>query len=206
MARVDAEVLRRVLDVEASLRSLRRAQPSSEQMAELDHVVFDLYGLEDWERVLVEDMVRFTIDHQRNHGRSKALEAPDAPDCVQYAESLIGVIQPLLAANRRQALAAEVYDVDGPLRVAKFQFVRTKDPKPSLRVVEKQRLSPLLDRIADSLDEEMAASLYTRRHLRLYANDTFYIIKPAQRRFWSRSAAMADADSILKDMMGSARE
>ncbi|RUL86995.1 HsdM family class I SAM-dependent methyltransferase [Tautonia sociabilis] len=206
MATADAVAVTRVLRVESALRKSGKIQPTATGMAELDDAVFTLYQLEGWERVLVEDMVGLTIDHQRNHGKSKALVAPDTPECVRYAESLIDVIQPLLVTNRRQAVSAEVYDVDGPLRIAKFQFVREQNAKPSLRVVEKQTLSPLLDRIAESLDEEMAASLYTRRHLRLYADDTFYIVKPAQRRFWSRSAAMADADSVLKDLMGSARE
>ena len=69
----------------------------------------------------------------------------------------------------------------------------------------RQELSTLLGRIADSIDSEMSAQLYTRRHLRVYSGDTFYIVKPAQKRFWSRSAGMADADSVLKDLMGSDR-
>jgi hypothetical protein len=63
----------------------------------------------------------------------------------------------------------------------------------------------VLKKIAQSLDTELSALLYTRRHLRLYTGDTFYVVKPAQKRFWSQSAGMADADSVLKDLRGTER-
>jgi len=202
MAKADEQAVERVLKVEAKLREKISKQPDLSSVAELDNAVFELYQLEAWERVLVEDMLDLTIGHQRKHAKSKALATPATADCERYAQSLIGVIQPFLMTNRRQSLAAEVYQVEGPLRVVKFQFVRGKNAEPKLTVVAREELSCILGRIAASLDNEMSAELYTRRHLRLYAEDTFYIVKPAQRRFWSRSAAMADADSVLKDLMG----
>jgi hypothetical protein len=80
--------------------------------------------------------------------------------------------------------------------------VRGRDSEPKVSVVPHVELSSLLGAIAASLDNEMSEQLYTRRHLRLYTESTFYIVKPAQKRFWSRSAAMADADSVLKDLIG----
>jgi hypothetical protein len=202
IAKVDVQAVERVLQAEAKLREQIDKKPYPSSVEELDNAVFELYQLETWERTLVEDMLDLTIDHQRKHAKSKALARPAATDCKKYAQSLIGVIQPFLLTNRRQSLAAEVYEVDGPLRVVKFQFVRGKHADPKLSVVAREDLSSILKRIAASLDNETSVELYTRRHLRLYAEDTFYIIKPAQKRFWSRSAAMADADSILKDLMG----
>ena len=119
-----------------------------------------------------------------------------------YARAAIGVIQPLLMTRRRRSLTAEVFDTDGPLRVVKFRFTPGTPNADEPRIVRGEQLASVLDRIAASLDEALSAQLYTRRHLRLYAGETFYIVKPAQRRFWSRSAAMADADSVLGDLMG----
>jgi hypothetical protein len=146
-------------------------------------------------------MLNLTIDFQRNHDGSKAIAAPDDDECLEYADSLIGVIRPFLTTNRRQQLAAEVFHVDGPLRVAKFRFVRWSDGGPERGIVAGEKLSTVLGRIAASLDSEVSDQVYTRRHLRLYCGDTFYIVKPAQRRFWSRSAGMIDADSVLKDLV-----
>jgi SAM-dependent methyltransferase len=202
MSKADQHVVDRLLKAEAKLRQRGGEQHTPSSVAELDDAVFDLYKLEPWERVLVEDMLDLTIDYQRKHGKSKALGTPDMAYRKQYAESLMGIIQPLLTTSRRQSLAAEVYDVEGPLRVVRFQFVRGNNSEPKVSLVAREELSAILGRIAASVDNEMSKQLYTRRHLRLYAENTFYIVKPAQRRFWSRSAAMADADSVLKDLIG----
>ena len=150
-------------------------------------------------------MLALTIDHQRNHQISRALKPATGPECLRYAESVIGIIQPLLMTRRKQSLSAEVFDTEGRLRVVKFQFEQGKEAKPEPRLMPRQGLSAVLDRIAASLDSEMSTQLYTRRHLRLYAGDTFYVIKPAARRHWSRAAGMADADSVLRDLMGTDR-
>jgi len=89
MAKADQQAVGRLLKVEEKLRQ-RGSKPSNQRsVAELDDAVFDLYQLESWERVLVEDMLALTIDHQRKHGKSQALGTPDTSDCQRYAESLI---------------------------------------------------------------------------------------------------------------------
>lgn len=196
----DEGAVRRLLKAEEDLRR-ERWNPTEGRIAELDEAVFELYRLEPWERTLVEDTLNLTIDFQRNHDDSRAVKAPEVEECLQYADSLIGVIQPFLTTNRRQRLSAEVFDLDGPLRVAKFRFVRGENGTAELGIVPGQKLSTVLGWIAASLDSELSAQVYTRRHLRLYSGDTFYVVKPAQRRFWSRSAGMVDADSVLKDIV-----
>lgn len=196
----EARAVRRLLQAEEKIRQESR-NLSQSRIAELDEAAFELYQLESWERTLVEDMLNMTIDFQRNHDDSHALDAPSINECINYAESLITIIQPLLTTRRRQHLSAEIFDVDGPLRVAKFRFVRSSSDAPELGVVPGQKLSTVLNRIAGSLDSDVSAQVYTRRHLRLYCGDTFYVVKPAQKRFWSKSAGMADADSVLKDIV-----
>ena len=205
LEKADERAVERVLQAEERLRRERGNEPSEAGMRELDDATFDLYQVEGLERVLVEDMIGLTIDHQRNHDKSMALDRPESGECVRHAESLIQVIQSLLSTSGRQTLKAEVYEVDGPLAVTKFRFDRDGNGAADVSILPRQNLSVVLGRIAESLDEEMAAQLYMRRHLRLYAGDTFYIMKPAQKRFWSRSAGMADADSVLKDLLGSQR-
>ena len=96
MARADRRSVDRLLKAEARLRSKGGKQLSESGVAELDQAVLDLYVLEPWERVLIEDMLTLTIDYQRKHGKSKALARPSPVECLQYADSLISVIQPFL--------------------------------------------------------------------------------------------------------------
>jgi hypothetical protein len=205
VAKSDQHIVKRLLAAEERLRLGKGGREAHEGISELDEAVFELYGLESWERVLVEDMLNLTIDYQRMHGKSTAVKAPLSSECLEYADSVIGVIQPFLAASRRRSLSAEVYEVDGPLRVVKFQFKPGDSADSTLKVVSRKDLSSLLQSIAANLDNELSAQLYTRRHLRLYSGDTFFVVKPAQRRFWSRSAGLVDADSVLKDFVGTDR-
>jgi hypothetical protein len=55
--------------------------------------------------------------------------------------------------------------------------------------------------VAENLDEEIAVGIHTRRHLWVYSDDSIYIVKPSQRRFWTRTAGLTDGDSILKDLL-----
>lgn len=168
----------------------------------LDKAVFALYGLDATERMLVEDMLEFTIDLQRNHERSQALDPATTSDCCGYAQHLIGVIQPFLETRKQRSLQADVIDVDGPVRVVRFQFAdRAANDRPAVVTRKVPNLEAVLARIAENLDQEISIGLYTRRHLRVYADDSFYVVKPSQRRFWSRAAGLNDGDSVLGDLM-----
>lgn len=195
--------VRRILEFEQELGELARTGgPSVAEWAALDKAVFALYGLDAAERVLVEDMLDFTIDIQRNHERSRALDPATMKDCYGYARQLIGVIQPFLETRKRRSLMGDVIDVDGPLRVVQFRFAdRTTDDRPEIVTRKALNLDAVLARIAENLDQEISIGLNTRRHLRVYADDSFYVVKPSQRRFWSRAAGLNDGDSVLGDLM-----
>jgi len=40
-------------------------------------------------------------------------------------------------------------------------------------------------------------NLYRRRHVRVFEDRTVHIVKPAELRFWTQSAAFHDADEVL---------
>lgn len=48
--------------------------------------------------------------------------------------------------------------------------------------------------------QKYAESIYYRKFIRYYKNDTIYIIKPNEKRFWSRSLALNDADEIILEI------
>jgi hypothetical protein len=195
--------VRRILEVEADLRELARTGGSSiAKRSGLDKAVFALYGMDATERILVEDMLEFTIDFQRKHERSRAVRPATTKNCGSYARQLVGVIQPFLETQKRRALLADVIDVDAPLRVVQFRFAdRAENNRPAVITRKATNLGDLLQRIAENLDQSISTGLHTRRHLRVYADDSFYVIKPSQRRFWSRAAGLTDGDSVLQDLM-----
>jgi len=193
----------RIRELERELRKKARGgQYDDALVADLDKAVFQLYGLDRFEQILVEDMVNQTIDFQRNHEKSKALLPAPPIECRAYAKGLIDVIQPFLQTRGKRRLVADVLNVDAPLRVARFKIMRNvPNGRPSVLVEKAADLPSVLHEVARNLDEQIAFGVHTRRHLRVYSGDTFYILKPSQRRFWTRSAGLIDGDSVLKDLL-----
>ncbi len=193
----------RIRELERELRKKARGGQYDETLvADLDKAVFKLYGLDRFEQVLVEDMVNYTIDLQRNHEKSEAVSEATARDCCDYAKHVIAVIQPFLETRKKRRLVADVLDMDAPLRVVRFRILTTSGKGRSSVAIEKAAdLSEVLNEVAQNLDEQIAFGIHTRRHLRVYSGDSFYVVKPSQRRFWTRSAGLTDGDSVLKDLL-----
>lgn len=201
--KADSSLVKQLRKIERNLRQKARRGGNVESLvADLDQVVFDLYGLDSFERVQVEDMLNLTIDFQRNHEQSHAVESAEPKECSEYAEYLIKVIQPFLTTRKRRRIVADVLDVDAPLQVVRFRVVSvSRNNRPAVSVIKAHDLSEVLTEVARNLDERIAFGIYTRRHLRVYADNTFYIVKPSQRRYWSRSAGLVDGDAVVKDFL-----
>jgi hypothetical protein len=201
---VKANVLDDLFEVEHRLRANARSGKHDETLlAELDRAVLGLYKLDRFEETLVEDMIGFTIDVQRNHEESLALVPAAAGDCRGYAKYVLEVIQPFFETRKKRRIVADVLDVEGPLRVVRFVIVDSlQNGRPNVRIERAADLSQVLRKASENLDEEIAAGISTRRHIRVYSGDSIYVVKPSQRRFWTRSAGLNDGDSVLKDLLG----
>jgi N-6 DNA Methylase len=192
----------KIIKIEGQLRQLRQDTTASQLRRQLDEAVFDFYELDDTERVLVEDTVSLTIDLRMKRESSDAIQHQSITDVESYAKQLIGVIQPFFQTLNERTMVADIYDTgNAALQVVKFSFVSKSVRRPIIKQIAEQSLEPLLARIAEHLPQKIAENIYTRRILRIYEGDDIYVVKPAQRRHWSRSAGLNDADAILGEAL-----
>lgn len=172
-------------------------------LSDLDQAVFDLYDLNSVERILVQDTVNLTIDLHTRRERSIAFERPDISELKAYALQLMGVLQPFLNTLNESAVIAEVINVGAaPLQVIKFSIVDAGQAKEPISIVDARGLESVLNNIAENLPERLADYVYVRRVLRIYADNDFYVVKPSQRRYWSRSAGLNDGDAVIAEHIG----
>jgi len=65
-----------------------------------------------------------------------------------------------------------------------------------------QALDDVLQQLDQYLIDQRSPGVFIQRHVRAYLGKTIYIAKPDQKRYWTRSMALRDADDIYVDMMG----
>jgi type I restriction-modification system DNA methylase subunit len=196
------QIIARIIEITQQLTMLHTPQNIAHRKAALDDAVFELYGLDDIERILVHDFLNFTLALRMKGAASGALERPSSTELETYGTQLINTIQPFFRTLNQSTVVADIFETrHAPLQVIRFSIVPVPGRTPGTQVVSGKPFEDVLEEIAAQLPAHITGTFHMRRHLRIYNGKDFYIIKPAQRRYWSRSAALNDADTILEEQM-----
>ena len=62
-------------------------------------------------------------------------------------------------------------------------------------------LDNLLSDLESIATDQHSQSMYFRRNVRVYEGDLIHVVKPAERRFWTRAAAFNDADETIAQLL-----
>ena len=181
------------------VRKLQRNSQSEVDWQPLDEAVFDLYDLDETDRIVARDGL-FRASWQWKHGRDKSVAAADTdPHLMEYARAFLGAINVWLTASKRRRMCAEVFDFPerALLRVVRFVLEERSGPSTVKTVTPDGNLRDVLDRIGERLNYPLAKSLVGQRALRAYGRNEVVIIKPAARRHWMGVSALEDADAVI---------
>lgn len=166
---------------------------------EMDLAVLDALGLSTGDRILVRDMMAYTVDYFQKGAKSAAVLAPDRTALDRYVNSYSAVLKPILhAANL--TINAKVY-LGTPLTVVSFQRIQGPGQQDNVVFASNQELTGLLENLDKLLIEQQSSSIYIRRCLKIYENNCLHIIKPAEKLLWTESAGLRDADETLVELI-----
>ena len=185
-------LIAQIIEIESKLRE---SSPKSVEdlKHQLDQAVFDLYGLSNGERVLVEDTT-----HLYTNKTSVAFNKPEITDLEAYTLSFMSVIQPLFDTLKEKSIAVDIFDItDAPLQVVKFSIVPYPGREQIVQIVHADDLITVLESIAKQVPSKFADHVFTQSNLKVYAGRNIYIIKPCQLRHWTRSVGLHNADAVL---------
>ena len=175
--------------------------------AAITELVFDLYELTLAERQLVHDMVEHGIEFfywsqqkQRRLGKTMAVTPPDTDLLTTYAKTFSEVATSLLRYQGR-ALKATIYEDGAPLSVVGFELTSLSSAQEVHVIQDTDRLQEVLRHLDSKLLEQRTSTLYMRRHVHIYDGANLYLVRPSERRFWTRSQARVDADSIVAEWL-----
>lgn len=199
-------------DKEAIFTSLYDAEIETEKKR-IDDLVFKLYDLTPVERQLVHDMTAYEIPFfeqserkQRQPGsRADAIKRPETHMLVEYAGAFIEIAT-LFLQYRGQTLNATVYNDGVPLNVVEFELTSSKNASEVRTIAVSDTVHTLLRTLDQRLREQYTSTLYTRRHVRIFDGPRFYLVRPGERRLWTRSQAYADADSFVAELVSRAKK
>jgi hypothetical protein len=184
-----------------------RQQPvSAEGWSELDEAVFDLYELENVDRLVAADGLR-RASWQWKEGRKHATDPADLEeDLLPYATTFLAGIEPWLQSTNRRRMRSEVFKLplQAPLRVVRFVLENERGASSAEAIDPSGDLAALIGRIGKRLGVRLSSSLVGERELRVHGANEVVIIKPAARRFWMRIAALEDADAVIAESFAGA--
>lgn len=199
---VESSAGRRVLDVERAMRGGK-----AQDWPALDAAVFDLYELDDIERVVMRDgLVRGSW--QWKEGRRSSALAADTHAVCEYARVFLTAIAGWLSARNKRHMRAEVLDLpdSSSLRIVRFVLENGEGPGGVTTVAVEGPLGDVLNRLGNRMNVQIATALSTSRELRVHGRNEVIVIKPAARRYWMGVSAAEDADAVIAESFTRGRE
>lgn len=167
-----------------------------------DEFLYEYFAIDDVERALIEDTERVilrSILPMRASSKLPTLLETSANDRKVYTE--------LLCETLNDWAREGSYRVHGRVHVTSDSGVaavildRSKDHSlMNTPACEQDGLLSTLDRLRQSFTRELG-SVELIRGVKVFDKDSLYLFKPLNQRFWTRTAALNDADDIATTVL-----
>ncbi len=202
-AHAAAEALVTVIEEQGRQAHETLAPPPDEcgVLDEIDRLTYEFFCLSETERILVEDTVEHTIPAaQPNRGSRPEIWNASAPsDRRAYARTLVDnlvdwldddcAIHTRLVARNDDLAVLRLTLQDGH---SAFDYAEDDDAT----------VGAALSRLARNIEQPLPGNFQSTPDFRVFLDRDLFLVKPAAKRFWLRSAAMADAHAIALDLQG----
>jgi hypothetical protein len=195
-----------------------------ETLEDVDERVRKAFGFKDAEWTLVEDLFRYTLPDfkgdETSPGRQPTERTPRfaqppkaEPQLADYCRYFIRVLK--AGFGQDKPICATIFqdDAQSPLPV-RLVAIHLDWPRDEPIVVEPIDSAALCERLLE-LDQkwltggqpgrggifyQRVAMVYSEFQHRRRSIPTVYIVKPDRVRYWTRSAALRDADEVAADV------
>lgn len=167
--------------------------------SEINEIVLqDLLQLSESDKWGIEDLINFSLDLFDKKEKSIALFPVLTDQTIIYGKIISTELNDFL--DQQDLFAnATLYNIGrfNPLMMIKLSFA--KELKEI--VTAKEFVDDELKKIDQHLWEEKSRNIYFRKKLNYKIGNDIYIIRPNQRRFWSRSMALEDASELVLEIL-----
>ena len=189
-------------DIVRLVDQIQRRSADWDWHLELDELVYRSYGVTSSEQHIIEDFLNTTMDRYYRGVQANAFEAPSVGELTLYAQAYADVFENTTGGSR--VLAPIVYQGAPPYRAVSFRLTPRESRSRHPNIASEPELDSLLVKLERIATEQHAQSLYFRRNIKVFEPEAIHIVKPAERRFWTRSAAYNDADETIAQLLRTA--
>ncbi len=170
---------------------------------EIDTILYRELKITREEQALIENTVCFSNVIKENYKNCGAENhVVINKDVRQYAQTYLDVINKTLK-NSSINLRAVIY-LNAPAKedlvCVKFIFEKNNLYKQSIEESTAD-ISKELQEINESVFSEHHASIYYRRIIKYDVKDAFFLIKPNEKKFWTKAIALNDADKLIVEIL-----
>lgn len=153
---------------------------------------------------LIEDTMQYSLGLFKDGHNSVGFKRTLLAENKYYAQMLCSDINSFLHSSKTK-VCATIFDIstNDPLNLVVLHFQANEKEVKINNIAELRNQLQELDRYTI---QKKAHSIYVQKHIRYYNNDTIYLIKPNQRRFWTRTQAMEDASSLIAEIINMANK
>jgi len=165
----------------------------------IDNIIFkEIFNLSTREISTINDVLNYSLDLFESQEKSVALYPVSQEQTTEYGKIIIAELNDFLDEQDLFANAT-VYNISRftPLMMIKLSHENVKKDV----FISKENIDKELEELDKSLWEKKATNIYFRKKLNYKKGDDIYIIRPNQRRFWSKSMALEDASELILEIL-----
>ena len=185
--------------LESTDKSLQFQQNEKEILREIDHLSSEFFCLSEEEITLIDDTVERIIPavQPRRGNFPEIWQSSNRSDRRAYADTLVCAMTNWFNDNVTIGVNLEAHNED----LAILRLFLQREEKNS-KYVEKNDISVSeeLSYLSEHAHRRLDGNFQLIPNIRVFVGENLYLVKPLQKRFWLRSAALADADSIALDL------
>lgn len=168
--------------------------------SEIDEIIYLELKITKEEKALIDNVLNYSVVLHNNYKKSKAeLPISSKKELQEYAQFYIFVLNKYFK-NTNFNIWIEIFNntyQKDDLVCIKVNF----DNKSKGVVFSDDDTSKILKKINSDIYSDNTESIYYRKVIKYETKNAFYLIKPNQKRFWTKALALNDADSLLVELL-----
>ena len=166
---------------------------------ELNRIVYQLYSVTDMEKDLIDYAIEISIPLFNN--KKEPLKPPTNEQLKGYAEIFIDTYEGIFE-KQGKFFQTEIYTGSEYFIAMNF---RVLNDRPETYIIHKNNkdTNNILKLLGYSSFGKISQGLYIQRAIIGVEQDSFYIIKPNERKSWHRANARYDLNKFMAAMWGS---